>query len=265
MIFAQIIGKRVKSADERSDGATNSSPDAARAYEEFTTTYGKLPGAAWSFAPIVVPIVLMALATISTTCAPFASLGGLGRAIEFLGKPFVALGVGFLVAIALLTRSGRLNELSDLTNDALKTVGPILFVTAAGGVLGAVVAAGDAMRFISENCRFIASLGVFFPFLLAAILKTAQGSSTVAMTTAAAAIAPTLPQLGLDSTFGAALATVAIGAGATTVSHANDSFFWIVVNFGELSAEDGWRAQTLGTLIVGAVSILTIFMLSFAV
>ena len=104
-----------------------------------------------------------------------------------------------------------------------------------------------------------------FPFLLSAILKTAQGSSTVAMTTTAGIIAPMLTSIGLGNPTLAALSVIAIGAGAMTVSHANDSYFWVVTNFGEMDVEDGYRTQTLGTLIVGIASIINAYIVYFIV
>ncbi|MFO6383987.1 GntP family permease, partial [Pseudomonas aeruginosa] len=77
-------------------------------------------------------------------------------------------------------------------------------------------------------------IGLFMPFVVAAALKTAQGSTTVALVTTSALVAPLLPQLGLDSEMGRVLTVMAIGAGAMTVSHANDSFFWVVTQFSRM-------------------------------
>ena len=105
-------------------------------------------------------------------------------------------------------------------------------------------------------------MGIFFPFLLAAILKSAQGSSTVAITTTAGIVAPLLGAIGFTSPAEIALVVMAIGAGAMTVSHANDSYFWVVTNFGEMTPQDGYKTQTLGTLVIGVVSIIGVFIVS---
>ena len=118
------------------------------------------------------------------------------------------------------------------------------------------------VSYITENSNVLQVLGIFFPFILAAILKSAQGSSTVAITTAAGIVAPMLPQLGLDSPARAALTVIAIGAGAMTVSHANDSYFWVVTNFGDMEVEDGYKTQTLGTLVIGVASMVGVLILS---
>ncbi|NLD83730.1 MAG: GntP family permease, partial [Clostridiales bacterium] len=149
-----------------------------------------------------------------------------------------------------------------LTNDTLKTVGPILFVTAAGGVLGKVISSSDMVNFITEHASVLQAMGIFFPFLLAAILKSAQGSSTVAITTTAGIVAPLLAVLGFTAPVQIALVVMAIGAGAMTVSHANDSYFWVVTNFGDMTPEEGYRSQTLMTLVIGLASMVEIFILS---
>ena len=150
----------------------------------------------------------------------------------------------------------------DLVNETLKTVGPILFVTAAGGVLGKVIASSDMVKYISAHAGVFSAMGILFPFLLAAIFKTAQGSSTVALTTTAGIVQPLLGVLGFTSPMQITLVVMAIGAGAMTVSHANDSYFWVVTNFGEMSPDRGYKTQTAGTLVLGIASIIEIFILS---
>ena len=180
----------------------------------------------------------------------------------FLGTPIIALAVGLIFGIILLNSRGKIDHLYEIINESLKVAGPILFVTAAGGVLGKVIASSGIVGFITDNATVFQSIGIFFPFIIAAILKTAQGSSTVAITTSAGIIAPLLPVLGLDSTVSSALVVMAIGAGAMTVSHANDSYFWVVTKFGNLRAEDGYKTQTMVTLVEGICGMLGVFILS---
>ncbi|MBP3398806.1 MAG: hypothetical protein J6K75_03510 [Erysipelotrichaceae bacterium] len=93
-----------------------------------------------------------------------------------------------------------------------------------------IIYSTSLVAFITEQADVLQSIGIFFPFLLAAILKSAQGSSTVAITTTAGIMAPLMAPLGMDSTIMSVLCVMAIGAGAMTVSHANDSYFWVVTN-----------------------------------
>ena len=254
LLFAKYIGKKVKSADE-----TSSATETVKTYEELVAGYGKLPGGFNALAPIIVPIVLMAMGSIASMA------GWTGIAFDlfnFLGKPVIALAVGTIFAVIQLATAQKMDNFYQLTNDTLKVTGPILFVTAAGGVLGKVIASSDMVNYITANAAVLGSVGIFFPFLLAAILKSAQGSSTVAITTTAGIVAPLLGAMGLDTPAKAALTVMAIGAGAMTVSHANDSYFWVVTNFGQMTPDQGYKTQTTLTLVLGLSAMVGIFILS---
>ena len=254
LLFAKYIGKKVKSADE-----TGSAAETVKTYEELVAGYGKLPGGFNALAPIIVPIVLMAMGSIASMA------GWTGIAFDlfnFLGKPVIALAVGTVFAVMQLATAQKMDNFYQLTNDTLKVTGPILFVTAAGGVLGKVIASSDMVTYITENAAVLGSVGIFFPFLLAAILKSAQGSSTVAITTTAGIVAPLLGAMGLDTPAKTALTVMAIGAGAMTVSHANDSYFWVVTNFGQMTPDQGYKTQTTLTLVLGLSAMVGIFILS---
>ena len=121
------------------------------------------------------------------------------------------------------------------------------------------------MTYITLHAPLLQRLGVLFPFLVAALFKSAQGSSTVAITTTAGLVAPLLPALGLVSPAEVSLAVLAIGAGAMTVSHANDSYFWVVTRFGGVSVKDGYRTQTMVTLVMGVAAIIGITLLRILV
>ncbi len=253
-LYAKFIGKKIKSADELQDNG-----EIVKSYEELKAEYGKLPGGCNALAPLIVPILLMALSSIS---AMAGWTGWIADLLTFLGKPIIALAVGTVLAIIQLFVAKKGEDFYKITNETLKTVGPILFVTAAGGVLGKVISSSDMVNFIKENANVLQAIGIFFPFLLAAILKSAQGSSTVAITTSAGIVAPLLATLGFTAPVEIALVVMAIGAGAMTVSHANDSYFWVVTNFGEMKTEEGYRTQTLMTLVIGIAAMIEIFILS---
>lgn len=254
--FAKFISKKVKAGDE-ADAAVKDG-EVIKTYEQIVAEYGRLPNGTLALSPIIVPILLMALGSI----ASMAKLTGtLYSVLAFLGTPIIALAVGTLFGVWLLADSKRMSKFYDITNETLKTVGPILFVTAAGGVLGKVIAVSGMVDYITANASLLQTVGIFFPFLLAAILKTAQGSSTVALTTTAGIMAPLMGLLGLDTTFMSALTVMAIGAGAMTVSHANDSYFWVVTNFGSLKPEQGYKTQTMVTLVEGIASMIGVYIL----
>jgi len=257
--FAKFIGKKVASADDAVNDET------VKSYDELVKEYGKLPNVFLSFAPIVVPILLMAIKSIVDMTG---GAGLFADLLKFLGTPMISLAVGLIISIGTLAVTGKMDQFRSLSDETLRTVGPILFVTAAGGVLGKVISEAGIVAYITENAAFLSGVGIFFPFLIAAILKTAQGSSTVAITTTAgimgafSAEGGLMAALGLTSPLAAALTVMAIGAGAMTVSHANDSYFWVVTEFGGMKAQDGYKTQTLCTLVMGVTAIVFIWLIS---
>ncbi|WP_300365776.1 GntP family permease [Brachyspira sp.] len=258
--FSKYIGTKVTAIDEIAN------EEHVKSYEELVAGYGKLPNGFLAVSPIIIPIILMALSSVFTMAkieSPIAIF------IQFLGTPIIALAVGLIFSvITYFSQKNYMEDLDsfyDITNDTLKVVGPILFVTAAGGVLGKVISSSNLVSFITENASLFESVGIFFPFILSAILKTAQGSSTVALTTTAGILAPLMGALGLDTPILASLTVMAIGAGAMTVSHANDSYYWVVTNFSSIKAQDGYKTQTLMTLIIGIAGIINVFLVSLIV
>ena len=177
----------------------------------------------------------------------------------FLGNPSTALLLGALVSLSLKGQKGALQP--DWIVEGLKSSGAILAVTGAGGALShalAMTAAGQALaRGISEH-----QLGVLAPFLIAAVFKTAQGSTTVAMVAASAIVAPLVGPLGYTSEIGRALLVLAIASGAMVVSHVNDSYFWIVAQGSGIPVSTAYRSQTLATLVQGIVALLVVWGLS---
>lgn len=255
--YANYIGGKIKTKEEKTMEAGEAG-EMTETYEELMKSYGELPSAFMSFAPIIVPILLMALSSAMNMAGnkiPF---------VTFLGTPIIAISVGVLLGILLFASrpmEDKAKAFYELTNETLKVCGPILFITAAGGVLGKVIASTNMVAFIKANSTTLAGLGIFFPFILSAILKTAQGSSTVAITTTAGIMAPLMTTLGLGTPILAAVTVIAIGAGAMTVSHANDSYFWVVTNFGDMEVQDGYRAQTFGTFVTGLAAMLNVYII----
>lgn len=255
--YATYIGKRVKSLDDF---------DAEAISESYNQT--ELPGAVASLMPIVLPIILMGAGSV---VAMAKGEGLLSDVLIFLGKPIIALTAGLLSALPLLVKGKKGGELYDITQESLKTSGPIIFITAAGSVLGQVIVEAGFVQYIQSNAQALDSLGLFFPFIIAAILKSAQGSSTVALTTTAGLMglytsqASLMGVLGFTTPVDAALVVMAIGAGAMTVSHANDSYFWVVTNFGKLSPQDGYKTQSAVTGIMGISAMLFIWVISLFV
>ncbi len=242
---------------QREEAEGDSVPD----WEGMKARYGRLPRVWASFAPIVVPILLIALASVAAL--PGAPLGGgrLRTALLFVGTPITALLVGVALCFLLVERIDR-TVLGEWVGDALKDAAVILVVTGAGGSLGkmlAVTKIGDSL----SGALAGANLGIFLPFVIAAAIKTAQGSSTVALVTASTLVAPLLGPMGLDTETGRVLAVMAVATGSMVVSHANDSYFWVLSQFSRMEVATAYRAHTTATLLQGVVGIGTVWVLSW--
>lgn len=252
-LYARYIGKKIGNIEEP---LTNNQVE--QSYEGLIASLGKLPSGWLSIAPILVPILLMATGTIS---ALFKWEGYSYEVLQFFTSPIIALSVGLVFSVILLYRSKMTSEFNSITNDTLKNIGPVLLITAAGSALGKVISTSSMIDYIVTHGTVLKDIGIFFPFLIAAILKSAQGSSTVAIVTASSIVAPLLAHLGLESAVEVALAVLAIGAGAMTVSHANDSYFWIVVKYSGLDIAQGYKTQTVMTLTAGLSSMVAIYII----
>ena len=223
----------------------------------------KLPSLLTVIAPILIPILLIALQSIASyPSAPFDT-GTLVDVLVFMGHPLTALFIGILFAVALVYKTTNGQERLGWISTSLQDAGIIILITGAGGALGNILRAAELGNLIETHFSEI-QLGLFLPFILAAILKTAQGSSTVAIITTATIIAPLTPSLGLDTEIAKALAVLAIGAGSMTVSHINDSYFWVVSQFSGMTTKTTLKSHTLATFFQGIVAIVLLYILQIA-
>ena len=194
--------------------------------------------------PIILPLFLIAggtsLAGIEGWAAPW---------IKALSKPEVALAIG--VVVALGTTQRKVDQSSWILN-ALRAGGPVLLITAMGGALGGVLKLIDVAGWL-EGMVLPGAFVLVLPFIIAAVLKSAQGSSTVAIITTASMMLPLLAPFGLDTELGKVWVILSLGVGAMTVSHANDSYFWIVSEMGGLSSDEAFRYHTRATALQGVV------------
>lgn len=200
-----------------------------------------LPSLVKSLAPILLPIVLLALSAFSSTITI---------------DPTLALGAGMLVSFSLLHTPGVIS-FSESIRKGIQIAAPILIITAMGGTLGLIISKLALQEYMSawfEGNQW----GLVIVFLIAAFLKTAQGSSTVAIITASAMVFPLLSVMGLDSEMGRVWVIIAVGTGAMTVSHANDSYFWIVSQFGNLSVAQAYKYHTFATLLQGVTGLILV-------
>ncbi len=250
-MFAVKYARRVEIKVETKDEVTESDP-----------TVGEAPSALKSIIPILLPIFLIVLASISKLPRhPFGE-GKFAVLIHFFGQPVVALLLGVFFSFLLpKTLTKDMVSSSGWVGQAVVTAATIIIITGCGGALAKVLENSGIADILKGYIKEGTSLSIWLPFILAAALKTAQGSSTVAITTTAAITAPLLPVLGLEGAHAKALAVVAIGAGSMVVSHANDSYFWVVTQLSGMNVKQGYKLQTLGTLVEGLAAAVVLWVI----
>ena len=254
IFFAKYIGKKVyvdPSASESEVPAQTQAP---------TSNYQ--PSVLKSFLPILVPVILIVTRSIANfPTQPFGE-GELKTFLSFIGNPVVALFIGIFLALFLPEKFDKaMLSTTGWVGSALKSTATIILITGAGGAFGRILQAADIASLIGDNISNT-GLGIWLPFFIAVAIKTAQGSSTVAMITTASIVAPLLGVLGFDTEISKAIAVIVIGAGSSVVSHANDSFFWVVTQMSGINLQQGYRTQTLGCLVIGFSSMIFLTILS---
>jgi GntP family gluconate:H+ symporter len=214
-----------------------------------------------AFLPVAIPIILIAAG--SFIKMEKESVGWLSSTLSVLGDPVMALSVGVILAF-ICGRKQAKKALGKLLSEGAEKAGGILIIIGAGGAFGAVLAAANLGQHLG-NLSFLKHLGILFPFLLTFVLKTAQGSSTVAIITAASIVEPLLPVLGLESTNGKLLAVLSMGAGSMMISHANDAYFWVISKFSEIDMRSMLRVYSIATILMGLISFVMVFMISLII
>lgn len=215
-----------------------------------------------SLLPILVPLTLIILASIATYPSKPLGEGTVVNALQFLGTPVISLLIGAVLSFTLPKKFDRkLLSSSGWVGEAIVLSAPVILITGAGAVFGKMLQNSGVGDLVTSSMSD-ANWGIFLPFLIAFGLKTAQGSTTVAMITTASIVAPIMGPLGLDSDLMKVLTTVAIGSGALAISHANDSGFWVVTQLSGMTTKQGNMSHSLGTLIAGVTSILVVYVLS---
>lgn len=225
-----------------------------------TRPYLEIPSLLEAVIPVLVPVILMILRAIAVIPArPFGN-GAFSRFAVFAGDPVFALFAGIICSLILVKRGFFREATGGWISEGVRRAAPVLVVSAAGGAFGAVVKASSMTNsIVTAMCTW--QIGIFLPFMVAAVLKTATGSSTISIITAASVVSPLMGAMGINP----ALAVLAVGAGSMMVSHVNDPFFWIVSKFSGMDEETALKVFTPATAITGLVSFLLIALLSVVI
>ncbi|MBM7602297.1 Gnt-I system low-affinity gluconate transporter [Metabacillus crassostreae] len=203
---------------------------------------------------IMIPLVLILLNTVSGVLLEEGNT--VRQILTFLGHPFVALTIATILTFVLLgTRRGySRQEVQDIATKALEPAGIIILVTGAGGVFKQVLIDSGVGQVLGDMMAGSSLPPILLAFLIAAVVRVAQGSATVSMVTAAGLMAPLISILGLEGPV-LGLIVIAIASGATVLSHVNDSGFWLVGRYFGLSVKDTLKTWTVMETIIGLVGV----------
>ena len=229
-------------------------------FEEIDTSK-ELPSFKMIVSLISIPLVLILANTLSAVLLEEGN--EIRTFFTFMGHPFVALTLATLLPFIFLgTRRGYTrDEVQEIATKALEPAGIIILVTGAGGVFKQVLIDSGVGDVLGEMMAGSALPAIVLAFLIAAVVRIAQGSATVSMVTAAGLITPLLE---LQNITGAALGliVIAIASGATVLSHVNDSGFWLVNRYFGLDVKDTLKSWTVMETIIGLTGFAVVFLIS---
>jgi len=228
-------------------------------YDQLTSADDKdLPNTFLSFLPIIVPIVLILGSTISKAL----KVGGAtATVLGFLGTPVIAVGIGLLISIYTLALKNTKKDVLAKMENGIKSAGIIILVTGGGGALGRVLTTTGIGAHIANSLSQQPIPIIVLPFLIATLIRFAQGSGTVAMTTSASICAPIVAAAGGSVMLGAFAACI----GSLFFSYFNDSFFWVTNRLMGISeTKEQIRTWSFTTTIAWAVGFVELLILHFA-
>ena len=207
-----------------------------------------------SFLPVFFPILLISASTIIKYPKFDINQFPLIRIIEFIGKPEIALFIGFIITLIFVKRD-NVKDTPLWFVKSLKNSFEILLITGTGGALGYIIRESGVIDNLSlSNVSGLAS--ILSVFIIAALIKTIQGSSTVAIVTTCAITAPLIQSVGMTSELEKVILIISVGSGAMTISHINDSYFWVVSKYSNIEMNDVLKFFSTATLIQGLTGLL---------
>lgn len=257
VIYARYLGKKIYQIPTE-DGEDWIRPAYQEpVYDSIEDNSGKeLPSTFMSFAPIIIPIILILINTVLTA---MKAEGAVVNALVFLGTPVIAVAIGLIVAIYGLAGKYSRTETIDLMERGIKSAGIIILVTGGGGALGMVLRDSGAGDYIAQSIAKTSLPAILLPFVISSLIRLVQGSGTVAMITSASITAPILATLNVNPVF----AALAACTGSLVYSYFNDSYYWVVNRMlGIKEAKEQMRVWSITTTIIWAVGFVELMILS---
>ena len=259
MIYGKWLGRRIYQLPGEDEGWSRP-PFAPPVYKMLDADSSDALPSAWSsFAPILLPILLILINTFSKA---LGKTEGIYSIFIFLGTPVIAVGLALVLAIYTLALRIPRDELLEKMERGISTAGIIVFVTGGGGALGKVLQESNIGSSVAEFIAGTPMPVVLLPFLVATIVRFAQGSGTVAMLTSAGITAPIVLAAGGNMMLGAFAACI----GSLFFSHFNDSFFWVTNRLmGITNAKEQIRVWSFTTTIAWAVGLAELLLLNLVI
>jgi GntP family gluconate:H+ symporter len=257
LLFGEVNGGRPDAdgaTDHETDpGARPSADGASLTTERTRTTTAPAFGTVLSL--LLLPLVLISFNTVLTTLVSAGSLSegqGWVELLQLVGNTPVALLITLLAAIAVLgRREGSMADTTTILDQALGPICSIILITGAGGMFGGVLRTSGIGGALTSSLSDLGLPLLLQAFLIATALRVAQGSATVALTTASGLIASQAADLGGMQI---ALLVTAIAAGATVLSHVNDSGFWLVSRFFNMDEKTTLKTWTVMETTLGTAA-----------
>ena len=222
-----------------------------------------------AFSIVLIPLVLILVGTMVETLGKAGVLELpvlVSSFVMFAGHPFIALMIACLLAWFVFgqLRGVPSKALTGAMIKALEPAGVVVLITGAGGAFKQILVDSEAGAQLAATLTATGMSPLLFGFAVAAIIRVAQGSATVAMLTAAGIAAPVVELAGLSAA-GTALMVMAVASGATVLSHVNDSGFWLVSRYLGLSESQTLRSWTVTSTLVGMIGLASTLILSLFV
>ena len=211
------------------------------------------------FLVILTPTLLIGSSTFLNIIELNENSNSIFQILKILGNPLIAISIGTIICFLLPSKSQ--NNKKKWIQNSLKISGPILILTSLGGAFGEVLKNSDLSDIINQSAINLSLSPIyilFLSFIVCALLKTSQGSSTSSLIIGSSILFPILQSMNISDPWMIALIVASLGSGAMTVSHANDSYFWIVTQSTSLNISEGYKKFTLMTLLQGIASFITI-------
>jgi len=254
--YARWVGKKIYQIPN-DEGGFDRMPYQKPDYSQDTSIMTEgLPSTFSSFAPLLLPIVLILLSTVLNA---LHKTDGFLKLFQFIGAPIVAVGLGLLLAILTLAKSLTREETVAEMEKGMAAAGIIMLVTGGGGALGQIIKDSGLGTYMANSMAAAAIPIILLPFIIATVMRFIQGSGTVAMMTAASISAPIILAAGINPYLGA----FACCAGSLFFSYFNDSYFWVVNRtLGVTEVKDQIMTYSITSTIAWAVAFAEVMILS---